>query len=113
MQQEAVEDASIGQDNGYPVTDRDMEMMRSNDMPALRAPVDKRTGGMYEDEGHLLGAGQYSSHMHFMPPGYHGGAASAAYRCHMAADRDYSGQMDEVTPLIHPHIQHLDPSLFI
>lgn len=108
MQQQSIEAASMGQGDGYSMADNTSLQhalaghMCRNDITAPRASMDKRmASGMYSAEGHASASNQFAAQMHHMPPGYHGGS-SAAYMHHMAADRDYSGEMDEVSTSPHP-----------
>ena len=60
-----------------------------------RSEMEKARMYAYECRGGP--GGQYSAmHMHHMPGPYHSAGASGAYMRQMAADRDYSGEMDEV-----------------
>ena len=84
----SVEGEPMGQAERDGYSAAEMAQMRRSEMEKAR---------MYAYEGRGPG-GQYAAmHMHHMPAPYHAAAASGAYMRHMAADRDYSGEMDEVS----------------
>ena len=83
----SVEGEPMGQAERDGYSAAEMAQMRRSEMEKARMYA-------YENRGP---GGQYAAmHMHHMPAPYHAAAAPGAYMRHMAADRDYSGEMDEV-----------------
>lgn len=85
LRQQSMEDDSMWQGGAEEYTMEEMAYMRRSgmgrDMEKTRIP-----GAMYPGEGRA-----YMQDMR-----YHGGGSGSAYMGHMAADRDYSREVDEV-----------------
>lgn len=83
----SVDEEPMGQADRDGYSAAEMAQMRRSEMEKAR---------IYAYEGRGAG-GQYGAmQMHHMPASYHAAAASGAYMRHMAANCDYSGEMDEV-----------------
>jgi len=74
----------------------EMAHMRRSEMSMARNGIDKSWmgGGMYASEG-VRGGSYGHSHLHDIPSSYRAGCSASAYFGHMAAERDYSREVDE------------------